>query len=150
MKKRRISRETALQFLYQYDTKIRSEKLCEFDFKSEFELFSSTLDEEISEEITDFAVLLSSGTCQHIDAIDKLIENYSQNWKIYRISKIDKNILRISIYEMVYLRTIPPAVTINEAIEIAKKFGAEDSGSFINGMLDKIKTANEKGELNHD
>lgn len=98
----------------------------------------------------DFAVLLSSGTCQHIEAIDLLIEKYSENWKLSRISKIDRNILRLAIYEMVYLRTIPPPVTINEAIEIAKKFGAEDSSSFINGMLDKIKTAAEKGELNYD
>ena len=150
MKKRRISRETALQFLYQYDTKLTPQDKTNLDFKNEFELFISTTEDNISQEIMDFAVLLSSGTCQHIEAIDSLIENYSENWKISRISKIDRNILRIAIYEMVYLRTIPPPVTINEAIEIAKRFGAEDSSSFINGMLDKIKTASEKGELNYD
>lgn len=139
-----------MQFLYQFDTKIGSQDQLQTDFKSEFELFISTNDENISQEIVDFAMLLSSGTCQHIEAIDKLIEKFSENWKISRISKIDRNILRLAIYEMIYLRTIPPPVTINEAIEIAKKFGAEDSGSFINGMLDKIKTANEKGELNYD
>lgn len=150
MKKRRISREKALQFLYQYDTKLPTQDKSTFDFKNEFELFVSTTEDNISTEIMDFAVLLSSGTCQHIEAIDLLIEKYSENWKLSRISKIDRNILRLAIYEMVYLRTIPPPVTINEAIEIAKKFGAEDSSSFINGMLDKIKTAAEKGELNYD
>ena len=63
------------------------------------------------------------------------------------MSKIDRNILRLSVYELIYLSGIPPAVTINEAVELGKRFGAEESGSFINGILDKIRIAREKGDL---
>jgi len=63
------------------------------------------------------------------------------------MSKIDRNILRLSIYELLYLSNIPPAVTINEAVELGKRFGTEESGSFINGILDKIRIARDKGEL---
>lgn len=150
MRKRRISREMALQFLYQYDTSNESKVYSDTDFKNKFDLFSCTIDEEMGRDIEDFTIILSSGTCQHIESIDRLIEKYSQNWKISRISKIDRNILRISIYEMVYLRTIPPPVTINEAIEIAKKFGSEESGSFVNGILDRIRKVIEEGDLEYD
>ena len=63
------------------------------------------------------------------------------------MSKIDRNILRVALYELVYLSGIPPAVTINEAVELGKRFGTEESGSFINGILDKIRLAKENGEL---
>lgn len=151
MQKRRISREKALQFLYQYDTSLESKDFSDSVFRDKFDLFMSTFeDEQTSPDVNDFTVILTSGTCQHLEAIDRLIEQFSQNWKISRISKIERNILRVSVYEMVYLRTIPPPVTINEAIEIAKKFGSEESGSFINGILDRIKKAIEEGDLQYD
>lgn len=151
MQKRRISREKALQFLYQYDTSLESKDFSDSVFRDKFDLFMSTFeDEQTNPDVNDFTVILTSGTCQHLEAIDRLIEQFSQNWKISRISKIERNILRVSVYEMIYLRTIPPPVTINEAIEIAKKFGSEESGSFINGILDRIKKAIEEGDLQYD
>lgn len=150
MGKRRNSREIALQFLYQYETSIDSTDNKKWDFSDNFELFCNTFKEKPEDDILDFAIILSSGTCDNIEGINNIIKNYSDNWRMDRMSKIDRNILRISVYELVYLRSIPPAVTINEAIEIAKKFGAEDSASFINGILDRIKRALQKGEINYD
>jgi N utilization substance protein B len=66
------------------------------------------------------------------------------------MATIDRNILRIAIYELLYLRNIPPPVTINEAVELGKRFGTEESGSFVNGILDKIRMAQEKGDLSND
>ena len=72
------------------------------------------------------------------DQIDALINGASENWRISRMATVDRNILRFSVYELVYLDDIPPSVTINEAVEIAKRYGSEDSPSFVNGILDKI------------
>ena len=87
-------------------------------------------------EILEFSNLINVGTMENRESIDKLISKYSANWKIGRISKIDKQILRMSIFELMYLHDVPKSVVINEAIEIAKKYG---SSSFINGILDRIK-----------
>ena len=150
MGKRRLSREIALQFLYQFDTFIKSSDTSDWNFADSFEDFCSTFDETQDDEVLDFSIILSSGTCDNIQSINKIIKNYSDNWRLDRMSKIDRNILRMAVYEMVYLRSIPPPVTINEAIEIAKKYGSEDSAAFINGILDRIKVASQKGELNYD
>ncbi|NIP29697.1 MAG: transcription antitermination factor NusB [Candidatus Dadabacteria bacterium] len=150
MGKRRISREIALQFLYQYDNMLNSGDINEKEFSSNFDLFCSTFNEKPQTDVLDFSIVLASGTCENIQSINNIIKNYSENWRISRMSKIDRNILRMSIYEIVYLRSIPPAVTINEAVEIAKKFGSEDSASFVNGILDKVNIASQEGELNYD
>ncbi|MDY6952796.1 MAG: transcription antitermination factor NusB, partial [Thermodesulfobacteriota bacterium] len=75
--------------------------------------------------------------CQ--DEIDRLIERYSDNWKITRMSGVDRNLLRLAVYELLYCEDIPPRVSINEAIDIGKKFGTEHSSAFINGILDSIR-----------
>lgn len=93
---------------------------------------------KVSEEIRKFADSLLDGILANKDRIDKVLEKYSENWSLDRMSGVDRNILRMSIYEILFLPEIPPNVTINEAVEIGKKFGAEDSGAFINGILDKI------------
>ena len=89
---------------------------------------------------------MAKGVCDNRDSIDEIISKYSDNWKVSRISRIDINILRIAIYEMLNLSNIPHPVTINEAVDIAKKYGNNESGSFINGIVDRVRIALEKGE----
>lgn len=73
--------------------------------------------------------------------IDVLVERFSQNWNISRMSCVDRNVMRIAIYEMLYCDDIPPKVSINEAVDIGKKFGTQESGAFINGIMDSIREA---------
>jgi N utilization substance protein B len=87
---------------------------------------------------TDFFLQIVNGVSNSYSEINDLIKKASKNWTINRMSVIDRNILRIGIYELIYCEDIPAKVTINEAIDISKKFGTKDSGAFINGILDKI------------
>ena len=98
----------------------------------------------------EFAFALCRGALENIDAIDGIVNRCSENWKVSRMSMIDRNILRLSVCEMVFLSDIPLPVTINEALEVAKEFGSESSAAFINGILDKIGKSIEKGELRND
>jgi N utilization substance protein B len=86
-----------------------------------------------------FAEPLIRGTIQHRDEADALIKKHAQNWDFHRIAAVDRNIMRLAIYEMLHREDIPPVVSINEAVDIAKKFSTQDSGKFVNGILDKIK-----------
>ena len=95
----------------------------------------------------DFFDRLTCGVLQNIEAIDQIIERYSSNWKIRRMACVDRNVLRLAAYELLFCQDIPAKVTINEAIDIGKKFGTHESGAFINGILDSIRTAIEKGDL---
>lgn len=97
------------------------------------------LDDEISDDIRDFAVLIIRGVIENLERIDSLISTYSKNWRPERLTVIDKSILRLAIYEMLYIEDIPTVVTINESIELGKTFGGENSGQFINGILDAVK-----------
>jgi len=78
------------------------------------------------------------GTIKNIDKIDNLIQKYALNWELHRMAYVDRNILRFATYELLHLPDVPPKVSINEAIELAKKFGDQESGKFVNGILDKI------------
>ena len=130
MGKRHKAREHALQGLYMYEvSKSTIENIIEFEW----------LDGEISEEAEKFAVELIEGVVKQIEKIDSLITDYSKNWKFERISIIDKSILRLAIYEMLFIKDIPAIVTINECIDLGKTFGGENSGQFINGILDAVK-----------
>ena len=90
-------------------------------------------------EADDFLKRLVLGVLEHFPQLDRLIEQYSDNWRLDRINMIDRNILRMALFELLYCEEIPPKVTINEAIDLGKRFGSEDSGSFINGILDRIQ-----------
>ncbi|MDD4463608.1 MAG: transcription antitermination factor NusB, partial [Desulfobacterales bacterium] len=79
--------------------------------------------------------------------IDQLIEHFSSNWKISRMSCVDRNIMRMAVYELLFCTEIPPKVSINEAIDVGKRFGTEESGAFINGILDTIRIAIEEGKI---
>jgi len=93
-----------------------------------------------------FFLELVEGVYKNKVEIDALINETSENWKLDRMAVVDRNILRFSVYELLYVDDIPPSVTMNEAIELAKRYGAEDSPSFINGILDKIAALGDKSE----
>lgn len=126
---RRQAREYALQALYMYEAvNIPLEELVALDW----------LESDIPDDIREFTIVLIKGSVEHIDEINQLIRKYSRNWEFERVDTVDKSILRISIYEILFLPDIPPVVTINEAIELGKIFGGENSGHFINGILDAV------------
>ena len=101
-----------------------------------FELPPPTVEEA---ETRLFADPLIKGVLQHRDVIDEHIKKHAKNWDFHRIAAVDRNIMRLAIYEMLHREDIPPVVSINEAVDIAKKFSTQDSGKFVNGILDKIK-----------
>ena len=86
-----------------------------------------------------FAEPLIRGALEHRDDVDEQIKKHAKNWELHRIAAVDRNILRLAIYEMLHREDIPPVVSINEAVDIAKKFSTQDSGKFVNGILDKVK-----------
>jgi N utilization substance protein B len=135
---RRKARERALQALFFAD-------MCRYDAQEALELFCTHF--KPAEPILSFFTQLTGGVVQHRGAIDKIIERFSKHWKLGRMSCVDRNILRLAVFEMLSCPDIPAKVSINEAIEIGKKFGTEDSGSFINGILDSIRMAMETEDL---
>ena len=106
------------------------------------ELFCSHF--RVSKKLRPFLFRLVHGVTECEREIDSLIEQFSEHWKMSRMSRVDRNVMRIAVYELLYCRDIPPKVSINEAIDIGKKFGTEDSGAFINGILDSIRVFLEK------
>jgi len=128
--KRRRSREFALQVLYQLEiTKQEALRtLAQFQ-----EHFSEGVERD------DFVERLVLGVSEHRKEIDRLIEQYSENWRLDRMNTIDRNILRMAAFELLYCEDIPPKVTLNEAIDLGKRYGTDESGSFINGILDRIQ-----------
>jgi N utilization substance protein B len=128
--KRRKAREYALQFLFQLD--IRKEKPSVTLFKR----FWS--EHEPDEEVRAFAEEIVKGTYKHLGKINDQIHACAKNWSLDRMSTVDRNVLRMAVYEILFRMDIPTSVTINEAIELAKKFGTEESGAFVNGILDSV------------
>ena len=94
--------------------------------------------DEVIKDKDKFTSDMIAGIISKVKEIDVIIENNTTRWKIDRISAIDRNILRIGVFELIYRKDIPPKVSINEAIELAKKYGGSDSGGFVNGVLDAI------------
>jgi N utilization substance protein B len=150
MGKRRVARERAVQFLFQFDLNPPDQ------FAAAWELFwtsqrasaaSSDHDQARWGQPLDqlpaatrlFAENLVKGVLDHRDALDEQIKKYAQNWDLHRMAVVDRNVLRLAIYEMLHREDIPPIVSINEAVDIAKRFSTEESGKFVNGILDKIK-----------
>ena len=129
MGKRRKSREFALMVLFQADFQNNDSK----DFIEFFWRYF-----HVSEEIKKFSQSLACGVLENNKKIDEVIAKSSKNWRLYRIDPVERNILRLAVYELKFCPDIPPKVTINEAIELGKKFGSEKSGAFINGILDNI------------
>ena len=129
MKKRSRGRELALQMLYQVD--LRGDSALEAAEEVARE-------EEPDRDARAFATKLVNGVRETLDELDREIAATAQNWDISRMAVIDRNVLRMATYELLYCRDIPPKVAINEAIELGKRFSTQNSGAFINGILDKI------------
>jgi len=142
MGSRRTSRICALQTLYQLELNPLEVEQALRLYWDYFE--SSTDNPERLTEIMGFTNLLVKGVMKNLEQIDDEIQSSSKNWKLNRMAMVDRNILRLAVYELITLEDIPKRVSINEAIELGKKFGSEDSGSFINGVLDKISQSVKK------
>ncbi len=134
MRKRTRSRELALQILYQVD--VRKDNIDEFiaDFWENQIASDDTSDDSVME----FSTTLVNGTLKNLVQIDEYITSYAENWQLSRMAVIDRNIMRMGVFELLYLEDMPPKVAINEAVELAKKYGDTESGKFVNGILDKI------------
>ncbi|MBW2108111.1 MAG: transcription antitermination factor NusB [Deltaproteobacteria bacterium] len=130
MGNRRRSRELAMQVLFQMD-------ISGDQSREALELFCKHF--EVPRRSRPFFFRLVEGVQTSREEIDRLIEAASENWKISRMSGMDRNIMRVAVYELLYCDDIPAKVTINEAIDIGKKYGTEQSPAFINGILDNIK-----------
>ncbi len=139
MVNRRKSRELAMQALFYID---RSKN----DSEETIKLFCDNF--TFSQKASPFFLKLVNGVIHTRQDIDPIIERFSSNWKMSRMSCVDRNIIRIAVYELLFCGDIPSKVSMNEAIDIGKKFGGEESGAFINGILDSIHIALEKEEIN--
>jgi transcription antitermination protein NusB len=138
---RRRGRESALQLLFQIDA------IAGTDVDDAIRLFRSCFQEspdappgteESRLESHRFCEELVHGVHQHLDKIDEWIRRCSQNWRIERMARVDRNILRMATFELLYETDVPKSVIIDEAIEIAKRFGSADSAAFVNGIVDRI------------
>jgi N utilization substance protein B len=142
MSNRHLSRTIAMQTLYQWDFNGRKEKeLGEFLDYNMNEFAPGFKDEEFTKHLVE-------GVIEHIKEIDETIKKYATEWPLEQITIVDRNVLRIGIFELVYDPDIPSKVAINEAIEVAKTFGGESSGKFVNGVLGAIfKELADKGKI---
>ena len=158
---RRTARETALLVLFAVDVGQTSDYRLSLDqflsvFRSDREILTELLGHSdynpVSEQLLEratktlepdgshwqFVERMVKGVEAHSKAIDELIERFSLNWKVSRMGRVDRNVLRLAAYELAFESDVPSRATLNEAIEIAKRFGSEESGKFVNGILDKI------------
>jgi N utilization substance protein B len=131
---RHRARETALQILYRYDSanEVPTGHALIEDLQKHFDHF------QVPPQAREFAAELVSGTLSRRSELDELLEKYAHNWKVSRMSSIDRTLLRMAAHEMTHFQDIPHSVTIDEAIELGKQFGSAETSSFINGILDAI------------
>ncbi len=135
---RRRARELAMQALFYMDI----HNNCSPELVERFcQNFSP------SPKVMPFFLKLVTGVLETKPELDALIERFSENWKIQRMSLVDRNVMRIAVYELLYCTDIPSKVSINEAVDVGKKFGSEESGAFINGIVDSIRIAMDKGDI---
>ena len=137
MRRRTRAREIAIQFLYQLDM-TGDEALESLD--------AFVRAEAKDEETRQFAMRLVLGTHRAVAEADRLLRAVTRNWDLKRMAVIDRNILRMAIYELLHCPDVPPKVAINEAIELGKKYSTANSGAFINGILDRLRIDRERGE----
>ena len=145
MGERRRSRELALQALFALEFDEQPMDACIEQMRARAEEPASD-DEELAElvrggpSVQNFAEILVQGVRAHHEEIDAILGRFSTNWKVSRMALVDRNILRVACFELLHLADVPPKVTLNEAVEIAKRYGSTDSSAFINGILDRIAT----------
>jgi len=129
---RRKSREYALQMLFQWDiTHDPIDKI--------ITPFWESVETPESPEVIEFANALATGTIDHVEKIDVLLQRHAEHWRLDRMAGVDRNLLRLAVYEFLDDAKIPKAVIINEAIEIARRFSTQESPQFINGILDSVR-----------
>lgn len=131
--RRTKARERAVQALYQID-------VAATDLDEALSRFWRSF-EPVEREVMDLAEVMVRGVAAHRREIDDSIEGVSQNWRLDRMPRVDRNILRLAVFELLYRDDVPVKVVINEAIDLGKKFGSESSGAFINGVLDRIASS---------
>ena len=131
MGSRHQARERALQILFQYDIHGRPGLWLDVFWK----------ENEATDEVKAFAERLVAGVLEKKKELDTLIGKYAANWKVSRMPIVDRNILRAGVYELLWMDDVPAKVTVNEAIELAKSFGDDDASKFVNGILDKVLSA---------
>lgn len=156
MRKRREARERALQFLFQCDQNPPENLQVALDhfwhtqrLTAFLEAHGPTWGERVelpppsADELATrvFADPLITGTLKHLNELDDVIRKHAKNWDLHRMAVVDRNVMRLAIYEMLHREDIPPIVSINEAVDIAKRFSTADSGKFVNGILDKVKAS---------
>ena len=129
MGKRRLSREFVIQFLYLTE-------MNEGEIQNQLQLFWEN--NPAAEDVQLFTEVILKDVFDNKEQIDVRLEKYSDNWTLSRMTVIDRNLLRMAASEILYSKTVPPKVAIDEAVEIAKRFGSEDSAHFINGILDRV------------
>jgi len=137
MGSRHQSRERALQILFQYDIHGKAGVWLDEFWKQC----------EATEDVKTFADNLVRGVLDHKKDLDVLIGRYATNWKVSRMQIVDRNILRLGVYELLWLDDVPAKVTVNEAIELAKDFGDDEAARFVNGILDKVLATESKLEV---
>ena len=145
MRKRTRSREFALQVLYQMDiSDCDLKEILEDFWQDRTDLALSDPEKEAVEEnkkdaeVRAYTEKLVVGVLEKLKQIDPLIERFTENWEMKRMAYVDRNILRLALYEILHLEDIPVKVAINEAVELAKRYGEADSSKFVNGILDRI------------
>ncbi|MGB8952060.1 MAG: transcription antitermination factor NusB [Candidatus Aminicenantales bacterium] len=127
---RRKSRESALQILFEREfNDLQTERLFDEFWKNK----------KASEPVKEYANWLVKGTVDHQEEVDKLIQGTSKHWRLARMAIVDRNILRIAVFELLHEEQMAPAIIINEAIEIAKKYSSDKAGMFVNGILDAVR-----------
>lgn len=127
---RRVARECAVQMLYQRDI---GKHDCEYILNSFWEM------NEHSPQVREFATRLFEGSVARLKEIDELIQSHADNWRLSRMAAVDRNILRLAVYELLSEDKTPSTVVINEALEVARKFSTHESAQFVNGILDSIR-----------
>jgi N utilization substance protein B len=154
MRKRREARERAIQFLFQHDLNPPEDVEVSLNQFWDTQRTSAFLEhqgptwgerlqvppptaEESATRI--FGDMLIRGVLENLTAIDDAIRKHAKNWDLHRMAIVDRNVMRLAVYEMMFRDDIPPVVSINEAVDVAKKFSTADSGKFVNGILDKVK-----------
>jgi len=138
MRKRTRAREFALQILYQLDITKEAPAAALDNF------WGTHVEEEVGDDLKAFTAELVKGTLENVEAIDASITKFAANWHLKRMAVVDRNILRMGCFELMFREDIPPKVAINEGVELAKKYSGVEAGKFVNAILDKVKL--EKGK----
>lgn len=129
MRSRTLAREIALQLLYERDAT---------DELAQERMDSFSADRSTKPEVREYACMLVSGVLEHMREFDEEFEHLAEHWAVQRMPVVDRNILRIGAFELLYSGDVPAKVAINEAVELAKRFGSADSGRFVNAILDRM------------